>query len=1756
MSPMSFLRNPAIWLQAIDKFRAAVTGCPPFALDILASAKVAPMPPLDLSCLRWMVIGAEPIRHQTLSAFADRFVGKHKLNIKCLSPAYGLAEASLMVSLKIGGSSEPLWVSPDSFAPVKATSSDAVAFVSCGVPVQEIRIDPQTRELFIRGPSVARGYWGKESVLVKGDWMPSGDAAFLHEGELYICGRLKDVIVIRGRKIWPQDIEFTVETDSDPNVRRGCVAALSVKNAKGVEGLGIAVEHRHYSALTSNQAAECRAMIASSVARQHGVRPHVLLVAPRSLAKTSSGKMQRWKARELFEKLTANREETERVTAEMQLAFPFFWSILIRLAGWMLRLSRLWRRAVIVQPAPAPVEPKALPVAVLENGNEKDKEQLVTDQIVSAIASRLGCSESLINVNAPLLTLGLDSKDLVSLAEELPGGQVSPALLFDYPTIAALAMYLSGKTNDSAAVLSVSVSRSDSSVALCGIGLRLAGKIDSPEAFWTALCGKRDLIGPPPKLRQELRGAGLGGWLDNVASYDASQFSMSQDEAAACDPAQRLLLTVAHEAIVDADLGVLQAASKTGVWVGCASTSGYSEVVAKVNPDRFSATGLALSMTANRLSSYFGFEGPSLTIDTACSSSLVAVHSARESIAKGECLDALVGGLNLCLSSKITTALHRGGFLSPSSRCRSYSALADGYVRGEGAVVVVLSGRPQVKSYAVLKGSAVSHSGRTMTLTAPKSSAQERVIREALQCAHLDAANVDFIEGHGSATPLGDQVELEALHRVFGDRDSNLIVSSVKCNFGHLEAAAGLVGLLKVAMSLHRQGVPPVIHFQRDNANPAVRSPICVPVEFESLRDNGSLPLVGGVSSFGFGGTNAHAVLMESPFPKSPKTWPARGGKNQQDCWIQPVHVMVASQEPTTLIDASIMKRMTELCRRQMLAALKEPMLPQFELLRKRFEFWIHSSEGDKEMDTADNLEELRSEFPEWSAELDMLSICSSSLSQVLSGELLPLEVLFPAGDASNAERVFSHSPLSIGANRAAGRAVSSLFEQHRARGSDGAPFVVLEVGAGTGGTTSHILAALSDLKPGPGELRYIFTDVSSVFLSLAGSKFQSYDFLEFRTFNLEENASEPVWQAHVVVAANVVHATRSVDDSLAQLRKCASVALVLVEITTPIAWLDLTFGLTDQWWNFTNDWRREDNLTPLLSTDQWVDALIDASFDLVNVAWSHSVQSVLIGTLFGQQQASSVTTKDRLLSSQPPQSALHLDETLVAAVENAPNHFERAPRMKELVRQAIRQAMFPGPEEDVGDDESLVELGMDSMTALQLKSAVDAKFRIRLPISSLMAEPTISTVTIAALDALKERSTLAPVVRQISQAIDHYRGNAYIFAFGSAKPAYAMNQRELMEDAAIFYQGQSDEVLGRLTRVYSGSEIETRYSVLPDWLRGTSDADMALWNGWRQGNCTRNPGVGDRNAIYSREAPLLALAAAEKALKAWGGSRSDITHVVSVSCTGTLVPGIEFRLVEGLKLSFNVERLAVNFMGCFGGIAGLRTARALAESAGPRARVLLVCTELCTLHFEGGSTEPLSGESIVASALFADGSAAAIVGCAPRNDGSESLPIWSMEKQRVQGIPASEQCMTWDLGDHGWKVGLAAEIPVHLADAAVPFVDALLDGIPRADVEFALHPGGPSIVRGIETMLGLGKWQTKTSWDVLKNHGNMSSCTVLHCLERAALEEKAAASCTVAMAFGPGLSIEGIRLHRAQLHTTQSVEQREEEIPSEGALE
>jgi len=852
MPPVSFLQQPYRWLKAISDYQGTISVAPNFGYELCVN-KISSQQrqSLDLRSWRVALAGAEPIRAQTLNQFTNTFA-ECGFQWESFYPCYGLAEATLFVT----GSN---WHKAPTIQHFSQTElkvnraiptddpEDAQPFVSCGKPPQQQEIaivNPETLtrvsaeevgEIWVAGESVAQGYWGNDQQTAQTfqaylpdapekPFLRTGDLGTYQQGKLYITGRRKDLIIIRGQNYYPQDIEETVE-QAHAGFRKGCGAAFGVTQSDTEQLVVVQEVERRYRRQPLDPLIQA---IREAISAQHDLQvATVVLIQPTTIPKTSSGKIQRRACRQMW------------LEGELDI-----------LAQWQ-----------------------------LEREEQTASCQSVTDiqrWLVEKLAEKCRCSRQDIDIHAEFASYGLDSVTLVRLTGELEnwlGERLDPTLAYNYPTIASLANYLSQDYSALANPTETPPAIEMEALAIVGDSCRFP-QAETPEAFWELLQSGTDTVTDKPRDRAQVTTA--GSFLNDVAAFDAAFFGIAPREAKSLDPQHRILLEATWEALERAGITPSSlAGSQTGVFIGISSND-YFQLQSDQGINAYTATGNAHSIAANRLSYLFDLQGPSLAVDTACSSSLVAVHLACQSLRQQECDLAIVGGVNLILNDALNTSLEAGNMIAEDGRCKTFAASADGYGRGEGCGVVILKRISDVKRdrvFALIQGSAINQDGRSNGLTAPNGRSQQAVIRQALVNAGASPDQLGYVEAHGTGTPLGDPLEVAALQGVLStpERQQPCLLGSVKPNIGHLEAAAGIAGLMKAVQCLRHQQVP--AHLHGDDLNPHLQldgNLMAIPTAPASWSP--TQPLM-GVSSFGFGGTNAHVILgpASSPKPANPE---------------------------------------------------------------------------------------------------------------------------------------------------------------------------------------------------------------------------------------------------------------------------------------------------------------------------------------------------------------------------------------------------------------------------------------------------------------------------------------------------------------------------------------------------------------------------------------------------------------------------------------------------------------------------------------------------------------------------------------------------------------------------------------------------------------------------------------------------------------------------------------------------------------------
>jgi polyketide synthase PksL len=852
--PAAFIDKPIIWLSAITKYRVTHSGCPNFGYDIcVRDIKDAELAHLTLKHWKVAVNGGDIVQHQTLMSFVAKFkVCGFELKYFC--SAYGMSELSGAIAVT------PYGRSPECINPSQLNSFQR-SLISSGKLLNGLHalvVDPKSGlsvtegdigEIWLSGKSVADGYWRrpKETKAVfhtsivgsERSYFKTGDLGFISDNELYLTGRLKEVMLVYGKKYYPLDFELTVA---------GALSVFQINLPQVVFSTEIAgkeeiiVVQELSEEIPKSLLSEIIDATRFAITKQYSVNIHNIVFTPiGAIPKTGSGKLQRRKCQQLFidKKLNLFTLDTPQNT-------------------------------LIIQ------------------GNKNG----IKDKFISLLAGILKIDERQIDLHAPLSRYSFDSINIIqltSLINETYQLDLSPAVLYEYANLAEFYTHLlekKGVEQEGDKVRLVQDLSSD--IAIIGMS-GLFPEAPDIDTFWDNLVQGKDCITEVPKERWDWRNLTVrwGGFIDNVDQFDASFFNISPREAELIDPQQRLFLQTVWKTIEDAGYTPSTLSElKTGLFVGVFNHD-YAELLQENEVmDAYLTTGTMHSMIANRISYLLNLRGPSEAIDTACSSSLVAIHQAVHSILQGDCTIAIAGGVNTLITPRSFISAQKAGMLSEDGRCKTFDKDANGYVRGEGVGAILLKKLSQAlldgdHIYGVIKGTAVNHGGHVNTLTAPNPNAQAEVIISACQRACVAIDTIQYIETHGTGTPLGDPIEINGLKKAFQQLAMEQKIGSlpkqycglgaVKTNIGHLESAAGIAGVIKILLAMHHEILPANLHL--NELNPYIEieeSPFFIVDKLiKWARKPDGAPRRAGVSSFGFGGANAHVILEERPKPQA-----------------------------------------------------------------------------------------------------------------------------------------------------------------------------------------------------------------------------------------------------------------------------------------------------------------------------------------------------------------------------------------------------------------------------------------------------------------------------------------------------------------------------------------------------------------------------------------------------------------------------------------------------------------------------------------------------------------------------------------------------------------------------------------------------------------------------------------------------------------------------------------------------------------------
>ncbi|MBT9250225.1 non-ribosomal peptide synthetase/type I polyketide synthase [Bacillus halotolerans] len=850
-----FIRRPILWMKKAHEHKASILSSPNFGYNYFLKF-LKNEPDWDLSHIRVIANGAEPILPELCDEFLTRCAAFNMKRSAILN-VYGLAEASVgAASSKPEEEFVPVYLHRDYLnlgeraVNVSKEDQNCASFVEVGQPIDycQIRISDGANErvadgiighIEIKGDNVTQGYYNKpestDKALTSDGWIKTGDLGFISEnGNLVVTGREKDIIFVNGKNVYPHDIErVAIEMEE---VDLGRVAACGVYDQKTRSGDIVLF-------VVFKKSPEKFAPLVKEIKKHLYKRGgwSIKEVLPiRKLPKTTSGKVKRYEL--------ARQYEAGNFSIESAAINQFLES--------------------------SPEKSGQTPIHEIET------------ELLSIFSHVLDGKK--VHLTDSYFDMGANSLQLSQIAERVEqkfGRELAVSDLFTYPSITDLAAYLS----ESRAEIKHDVTAKPSHVtpkdiAIIGMSLNVPGASTKSD-FWDLLEKGENGIREFPasrlkdaadylkSIQSEFNGNQFvkGGYLDEIDRFDYSFFGLAPKTAQFMDPNQRLFLQSAWHAIEDAGYaGDSMNGSRVGVYAGYSKVGyDYERLLSANYPEELHQyiVGNLPSVLASRIAYFLNLKGPAVTVDTACSSSLAAVHMACKSLISDECEMALAGGIRTSL-----LPLRIGlDMESSDGYTKTFSKDSDGTGSGEGAAAVLLKPlqdavRDGDHIYGVIKGSAMNQDGTTAGITAPNPAAQTEVIETAWKDAGIDPETLSFIEAHGTGTKLGDPVEFNGLCKAFEKYTAKkqfCAIGSVKSNIGHLFEAAGIVGLIKSVLMLNHKKNPPLAHFKEPN--PLIHfhsSPFYINQEVAEFTP-GDEPLRGGISSFGFSGTNAHVVLEE-----------------------------------------------------------------------------------------------------------------------------------------------------------------------------------------------------------------------------------------------------------------------------------------------------------------------------------------------------------------------------------------------------------------------------------------------------------------------------------------------------------------------------------------------------------------------------------------------------------------------------------------------------------------------------------------------------------------------------------------------------------------------------------------------------------------------------------------------------------------------------------------------------------------------------
>ena len=907
MRPFTFVRRPIWWLEKIAEHRVSITFSPNFGLKrILEKCNAKQLTHLDLSCLKVILNGAEPISIQTSHRFVD-FLHTHcAMPKECLTAGYGMAEASLAVSIsplnevmrthvldreKLGCG--------DKVEHVHAEDDHASLFADEGPAVagMEIRIVDEAGDVLpldtvghveIKGKSVTAGYFANDLAnksSFNGKWFRTGDLGFIYDGRFIITGRVKDVIFVNGQNFYSHDFEHSCEEID--GLERLVVLGYFDHERNEEDLIAFVVCNSKYTGAREKTGVLRATQMRINQCFDVAPTMFVMLKSTGEIPKTTSGKIMRHKLLEnyiegkfsnqcihiselleIVPDLSREPESGKHVTiAEFELLIRNWWSEVLGISE-----NAIGDHDPFYSLGGTSI--KAIEVLALA---EESVDCVITHDMFKEHDTIHGLASFIVREN---VTVRCKINKLVKLAPYREDKRQ-----FDIATeqVALDQAQLDVESDGVSATVSyITPDVGENDIAIIGMGC-VFPHADDIEEFWQVLKQGKDCISEFPSNRcnisefysetSDAENTTVSKWGSFIENhhFDPKFFSINENEALSMDPHQRVFLNAAWQAVQDSGLTDING-TNMGVFVGASGTGFYQQrEESLLTPSTL--TGALANLAAARVSNAFNLKGPSLSVDTACSSSLVSVDLAVKSILNGESDTAIAGGVQILETVVMYLMFSRAGILSPQGKCFTFDDKANGFVPGEGAGAVVLKRYSEAISdgdrvYAVIKGSATNNDGASLGIMSPNPEGQENIIRTALKQSKVNPDDIGYVEAHGTGTSVGDLIEVRSLSLAFNEKNEiakqSCAIGSVKTNMGHQLAAAGIAGLMKAALTVYHKEIPASLNCDSERKELKLKdTPFYVNHKTKPWPDNGKRRLA-AVNSFGFGGTNAHVILSNA----------------------------------------------------------------------------------------------------------------------------------------------------------------------------------------------------------------------------------------------------------------------------------------------------------------------------------------------------------------------------------------------------------------------------------------------------------------------------------------------------------------------------------------------------------------------------------------------------------------------------------------------------------------------------------------------------------------------------------------------------------------------------------------------------------------------------------------------------------------------------------------------------------------------------